>query len=170
MFFCAETGKVGSKKEGPPHYKLGMRQIVDVEGDNGLEVSAPGGTFTARDYSFTLPAGFHGGKQTFLFRNEGPDQWHFMGLMLFPKGVTPAQAEKAVGKFLKAGENAPPPKGVPQPKDVGQTGIFAPGLGGTFEMNFLSGRTYVGICFISDRKGGPPHAIAHHMYKAFAVP
>jgi hypothetical protein len=42
-------------------------------------------------------------------------------------------------------------------------------MGQTFTANFEAGQTYVAACFIQDRKGGPPHAIAHKMYKAFTV-
>jgi hypothetical protein len=32
-----------------------------------------------------------------------------------------------------------------------------------------AGRTYVVLCFVSDKAGGPPHAIAHHLFKVFTV-
>jgi hypothetical protein len=49
--------------------------------------------------------------------------------------------------------------------------VFSSGLGNQFTVpgGFESGRTYVLACFISDRAGGPPHAIAHDMYKVFTV-
>ena len=31
------------------------------------------------------------------------------------------------------------------------------------------GHTYVALCFIQDRDGGAPHAIAHQMYDVFQV-
>ena len=34
---------------------------------------------------------------------------------------------------------------------------------------FESGRTYVALCFVGDKKGGPPHAIANQMFKVFTV-
>jgi hypothetical protein len=43
-------------------------------------------------------------------------------------------------------------------------------MGQTFTTTFKAGRTYLAACFIQDKAGGPPHAIAHHMYKAFKVP
>jgi hypothetical protein len=37
--------------------------------------------------------------------------------------------------------------------------------------DFEAGRTYLLACFVSDKAGGPPHAIGpHKMYEAFQVP
>ncbi len=47
--------------------------------------------------------------------------------------------------------------------------MYSGGLAGTFEANFVSGRTYAVVCFIADRAGGPPHVIAHDMKQVFTV-
>ena len=40
----------------------------------------------------------------------------------------------------------------------------AGGSSGTFETPFVEGNTYVAVCYIQDREGGPPHAIEHQMF------
>ena len=47
--------------------------------------------------------------------------------------------------------------------------MASPGYGSTFTATLEAGRTYVVLCFVSDKTGGPPHAIAHHMFKIFTV-
>ena len=75
-------------------------------------------------------------------------------------------------KMLETEDGGQPPKGLPQPEDVGFSGIFSDALGGQFQLlqgEFESGRTYLFSCFISDRAGGPPHAIAYDMYEAVTI-
>jgi plastocyanin len=171
LMMCALDDAPGeSDKTVKPHYELGMHQNVDVQGPDTVELSAPGGTFRAKDYTFEAPADLKAGRNEFVFLNEGPDQWHFFFLSEYPEGTTVQQAEEAFGKLLAAGEDAPPPAGVPMPKDVLDTFVFSPGMGQTLRTTFKAGQTYLFACFIQDKKGGPPHAIAHKMYKAFTVP
>ena len=44
-----------------------------------------------------------------------------------------------------------------------------PEINFTMEEPFETGRVYVALCFVSDRAGGPPHAIAHDMVKVFTA-
>lgn len=168
LLFCALTEEPGGK-EGAPHFERGMRQDVRAEGDNGEELTARGGRFTAKDYTFETPGQLPAGKSRFVFVNEGPDQWHFMSLSVFPAGVDAEQGEAAFAKLLTLEEGQEPPKDLPMPEDAAETGIFSVGLGQTFEATFEEGRTYVAACFVQDRSGGPPHAVGHKMYKAFTV-
>jgi len=87
--------------------------------------------------------------------------------MEFPKGTTVAQATASLPKLFAS--QGPPPAGVPAPTPVATSQVTSPGYGNTFTATFTSGRTYVVLCFVSDKTGGPPHAIAHHMFKVFTI-
>jgi plastocyanin len=174
LLFCALDGDPtkpktpeGDEASGKPHYELGMVGNVSVEGGGG-EVSAPDGEVVAKDYSFELPQ-LKAGKNSLVFRNDGPKQWHFADIQVFPAGVTEQQAADAFGKLLQGGEDAPPPPGVPLPEEHAFFGVFSPGNGGTYELTLEPGRTYLMACFIQDLAGGPPHAVKYKMFKAFTV-
>jgi hypothetical protein len=163
---CGDTGTAGSKKDGKPHFARGMHAHVTVTGDGGDAAPTADATITAKDYSFTID-GVKAGKQTIAFKNDGPTQWHFGDINVFPQGTTVQQAETAITKLISS--NGPPPPGVPQPDPVVTSQIASPGWGNTFQATMLSGRTYAIFCFATDLAGGPPHAIGKHMYKVFTV-
>jgi hypothetical protein len=163
---CTDTGVVGSTKDGKPHFDRGMYKAVTVTGTGGDVTPTADATITAHDYGFAL-SGIKAGSQTVAFKNIGPNQWHFADILEFAKGTTVAQAQTDIVKLLAS--NGPPPPGVAQPADIGSSQIASPGNGNTLNVTFESGRTYVVLCFVSDKTGGPPHAIAHHMYKIFTV-
>ena len=163
---CSDTGVVGSSKDGPPHFTRGMFKRVTVTGTGGTTEPTADVTLTAHDYGFDTSQ-LKAGTQTVLFKNIGPKQWHFADILEFPKGVTVAQAQTDVTKLLAS--QGPPPAGVPTSTDLGGSQAASPGSANTFSLTLAKGRTYVVLCFISDRQGGPPHAIAHHMYKIFTV-
>jgi hypothetical protein len=163
---CTLTGVVGSSSDGPPHFTRGMYKEVTVTGSGGTTIPTAAATIVAHDYSFELN-GLKPGEQTVAFSNDGPNQWHFADILGFPKGVTVSQAESEIPKLLAS--QGPPPAGVTAPEPVAGSQIASPGYGNTFSATFESGRTYVVLCFVSDKSGGPPHAIAHKMYKVFTV-
>ena len=175
--FCTFTGDASAAApaegeepaEGEPHYALGMAQLVTVAAGEAGELPEADGTITAKDYSFEPDV--EAGDTTINFLNEGPDQVHFAQVSVFPEGTDVAAAEAAWGALMGADEANPPPEGTPEPEDVSFSGIYSSGLGAQFMMpgGFESGRTYVLACFISDRAGGPPHAIGQKMYKIFTV-
>jgi hypothetical protein len=159
----------GGEKEVASHATLGMFQRVTVEGGEDAALDAPNGEFVARDYTFDVPETLDAGKREYVFRNGSTKQYHHMILNEFPAGTTPDQATKATATMFSLEEGQAPPAGTPEPKEAGFTGIFSPGLGQTVELNLKADRTYVAMCFIHDIAGGPPHAIAHKMYKAFTT-
>ncbi len=137
-------------------------------GDAPSTADLPDGpTISARDYEFDV-SGLTAGAQTVTFVNEGPDQVHHAVVMGWPEGMDEAAVNEAIAAFFSAPEGEEP-EGVPEPEDVGETGVFSAGNGGTAEMTFESGRLYSVFCFIGDRAGGPPHAIAYEMYEVFEV-
>jgi len=164
---CFDTGVAGSTKDGPPHFMRGMYKQVTVTGTGGDVPPTADSTLVAHDYGFDV-SGLKSGTHTVAFKNIGPVQWHFAEIVVFPKGTTVAQAQTDVPKLLAAGDG-PPPAGVPQPQDVASSQLASPGYGNTFTATFEKGRTYVVLCFFTDKTGGAPHAISHHMYKVFTV-
>jgi hypothetical protein len=163
---CTDTSVAGSKASGKPHFDRGMYKAVTVTGTGGGVAPTSASTITAHDYGFAL-TGIKPGTQTVAFKNVGPEQWHFAEILEFAKGTTVAKAQAEIPKLLAS--NGPPPAGVVPPSNVAASQVASPGYGNTFSATFAAGRTYVVLCFVSDKKGGPPHAIAHHMYKIFAV-
>ena len=171
VMFCALTGVAEGDKPKAPHYELGMIQELTVSGgDAEPQLPEADGTITATDYAFE--ADLEAGDSSVNFVNEGPAQVHFASVSVYPEGTDAAAAEEAFKALLEAEEGGPPPEGVPQPEDVGFSGIFSEGLGGRFQLvegEFESGRTYLFACFVSDRAGGAPHAIAYNMYEAVSI-
>ena len=105
------------------------------------------------------------------YTNDGPNEVHFASVAVFPEGTTAEDGEAAFAALLELPEDQAPPEGTPEPEDIAFSGIASAGLGIQFEVpgGFESGRTYVLVCFISDRAGGAPHAIANQMYEVFTV-
>lgn len=165
----AEEGQEEEGPAGPAHFTRGMAQVLEVRpGEENVTLPETDGAITAVDYGFEVDVS--DGDQEITFLNDGPDEVHFGSISVFPEGTDEAAAEAAFQTLLQS-EDGPPPEGTVMPEDVGFSGIFSTGLGNTFEMSepFQSGRTYIVTCFIQDRAGGPPHAIAHQMYEVFAV-
>lgn len=176
MLFCALNGDPakprtpdGDEAEGKPHYELGMVvPDVNVAGGGG-ELQAKDGEIVAEDYSFDVPK-LGAGRRQLVFRNEGPKEWHHLVAFEFPSGTTEEAAIAAFQAFGAAeGTGQPPPPGTPEPAEAGYAGIVSPGMSTTFELILNINRTYLFACFISDRSGGPPHAVAHQMVKTFIV-
>jgi plastocyanin len=163
---CGDTGVVGSSTDGQPHFMRGMYKKITVTGTGGAVAPTAAVTLTAHDYSFDVSQ-LRAGTQTIAFKNAGPTQWHFADINVFPKGTTVAQATAALPKLFAS--NGAPPAGVPAPEEVVGSQAASPGNGNTFVATLEKGRTYVVLCFLSDKTGGPPHAIGHHMYKVFTV-
>jgi uncharacterized cupredoxin-like copper-binding protein len=168
VMFCALTGVVEGEKKAP-HYELGMIQELTVSGgDAAPQLPAADGSITATDYAFE--ADLEAGDTSVNFVNEGPEQVHFASVSAYPEGTDAAEAEEAFKALVQA--EGKPPQGLPQSEDVGFSGIYSDGLGGQFQLfqgEFEAGRTYLFSCFIQDRAGGPPHAIAYDMYEAVTI-
>lgn len=166
--FCSITDVVQGDKKAP-HYELGMIQEVTVSGgDVEPQLPEADGTITATDYAFEVD--LEAGDSSVNFINDGPDQVHLTAVELYPEGVDAAAAEAAFKAQIEPG---PLPEGVPTADEgLGFSGIFSEGLGSRFQLDegeFESGRTYLFACFIADRAGGEPHAIAYDMYLAVTI-
>jgi hypothetical protein len=155
--------------EFPP--KLLVSEVT-VSGEKDGELPDTDGTFVARDYGFDVDVG---AGDTYTFSNDGPNQFHQAVLLNFGD-LAPEVVEENLPAFVESFiEGAPPPEvfaGL-DPRsvfDVGESGTFSPGFSGTFSASLESGTTYAVVCFMWDRAGGPPHAVAHNMFEAFRVP
>ena len=168
-----EEGEGGAEGEGaegeeetPGELVIAPLTVTESEGEGQLPETD--GTITATDYSFEVDvqAG-----DSFTFRNESSEQFHHA--IVFDFGtIDPATVEENLPAFL-SDEDAPPP---PEFEELdfeqlegGHSGVFGPGGAGTAVGTFQSGNTYAAVCFISDRSGGPPHAVANDMYEVFQV-
>lgn len=166
-----EEGGEGGPGGGPPPEAILTRTFTVTSAEEGELPELDGNEIVARDYTFDVNV--KAGASEFVFRNEGPAQFHHV--VLFNFGDTEASVvEENLPKFLQGGEDAPPP---PAFRDVdfekleaGDSTVLSPGLGATASAaEFESGSTYAAICFISDRKGGGPHAFEHGMRTVFTV-
>ena len=108
-------------------------------------------TFTLRDFSFGVPAGFSG-RGAVAVTNEGA-QPHELALFALDPGKTLDDAKA----FLLTPPGATPPP-APGKSAGGLVGIM-PGETGYMQLDLKPG-TYVAICFFPDpTKGGLPHAV-----------
>lgn len=158
---------IAESEDAPPPV---FGEPLEVTEGSDAELPDGDGEITARDYDFEVNVS---GPGTMVFRNEGPDQLHHAVLVDFGTNA-PEVVEQAIGPLVQGGEDDPPPdiEGFDMEQvnfDMGGSGVFGPGLGGTFEAEVTSGNTYAVVCFISDKAGGPPHAIGMEMYEVFTV-
>jgi plastocyanin len=178
--FCALDGVAPEGGEAIPegeepesgdlHLTLGMIQPITVtDGAGSAELPETDGAITASDYTFEVDVA--AGSQSVAFTNDGPDQVHHGVFFAFVQGTDETAAAAALDAFLQSDEGAEPPPELDFRASDGLPigGVFSAGLGQTIDFNFEAGRTYAVLCFIQDRAGGPPHAIAHDMKKIFTV-
>ena len=130
--------------------KLDPAQLlaVEVTGDEpDVELEADA-TVEAAEYSFA-PDGLTAGENEIAFDNVGAQPHH---LLIAPlKGDFTKEELEASFKE----EKGPPPF---DEKELQGTTVIEGGESQLVEMDLNSGK-YVMLCFISDRQGGPPHAL-----------
>ena len=139
---------------------------VTVTGAAGGELPDTDGIITVRDYSFDVDVS---AGDTYTFKNEAANESHHAVLINFGD-LDPALVEENLPAFIQADENTPPPDALAEFDDIPGSGVFSPGFSGTFSTTLESGNTYAIACFIQDRAGSAPHAIAYDMFDAFQVP
>lgn len=123
-----------------------------VTGDAGGELPETSGTVDAFDYSFKaieLRAGTH----QVLFRNRGKEP-HFA----LAAPIKPGKTLEDVRKSLKSERGEPP---IIEDETV-ESGILDGGESQAVEFKLRAGK-YAFLCFVPDRKGGPPHAFGEDM-------
>ena len=131
---------------GPPSPKgLTGLEVSGDESDAELEADT---TVTASEYQFEAD-GLEAGKHEIDFENAGAQPHH---LLISPlKGD--ATAEEVEEAFKS--EKGPPPL---EEKGTQATAVIEGGESQLVEVNLKPGR-YAFYCFITDRQGGPPHAL-----------
>lgn len=132
--------------------ETGATAALEVTGEAGpAEPPETDANITAKDYTFAV-SGLKAGKNEIDFENDGKQPHH---LIAFPyrKGATLDEAKR----FLtEEGEGSGPP-----PLDfAGTTRTATLDRGDTqiVKLDLKRGK-YALACFISDRDGGPPHAV-----------
>jgi plastocyanin len=129
--------------------KFGVASFkVEDEADDGAELPTAAAKIEAYEYGFRV-SGLTAGKNTIEFSNTGREPHHVIAVPYRP-GATLAEVRKA---FRSEG-------GADPPLDFENTLYTARIAGGTKQITELAldkpGK-YALLCFVSDRKGGPPH-------------
>jgi uncharacterized cupredoxin-like copper-binding protein len=133
----------------PAHYTAGMLgefTVKDVAStaalpDNAAEVDAS-------EYKFDVK-GLKAGDNSFTFANKG-QQFHHLIAVPLNDGATLDDVTTFLGSDSPSGA---PPVDFDKEQDLAVTG---PGEAQSVSMNLPAG-SYVFLCFINDREGGPPH-------------
>jgi plastocyanin len=121
----------------------------EVEGGSASgELPPAPGLVTAREYEFEAK-GLKTGRNTIGFVNEGKELHHVIAFQ-----IAPGKTAKDVATFFKT-EKGPPP--IVEGTETG-TAVIDGGIQQVTELEFAKPGKYALVCFISDRKGGPPHA------------
>ncbi len=119
-------------------------------GEGGGELPEADGKITAKEYSFET-SGLRAGRNKVEFENAGRELHHVVALPL-RKGATLADARKAFQE--EEGESQGPPPF--DEKNGSETAVIDGGERQVVDLELKKG-DYVMVCFIQDRKGGPPH-------------
>lgn len=157
VYICTEDDEKTKKS----HADLGMIGEMKVDGTSpATELPKADASIVAKEYSFDIQ-GVKAGEQMIDFSNAGPAEIHlFVAAPILP-GKTIDDVKKA---FASQDQNVAPPldfmKAVAGP-------ALDPGLHSVVKATFAPG-DYVFVCFITDRKGGPPH-LAKGMITPFKV-
>jgi hypothetical protein len=132
---------------GPPNPSTVPRIVVSGEvGD--AELPETDATASAFEYGFEAE-GLKSGKNLVLFENSGDEPHH---LEAFP--LLPGRTIEDVKAFVKTEKGKPP---VNFNQEVVTT-ILEGGTSQLVNLELEPGK-YALLCFISDREGGPPHAV-----------
>jgi hypothetical protein len=157
---------------GPTADDFVTASLTVTAGDDDAELPEADGEIVATDYAFDIDVDSSG--STINFRNDGPQQFHHAIVMDF--GTNDPDVVEDEFMTLLESEGDPSAMGDSELDmdqvdfEFGGSGVFGPdGAAGTFDASFQDGNTYVVVCFIQDRTGGPPHAIAYDMWQVFQV-
>ncbi|SRR5712691_6932975 len=131
--------------------KFGLASFKVEGGTNGGgELPKAVAKIEAYEYGFRV-SGLSVGKNTIEFSNTGTEAHHIIAVPYKP-GATLAEVRKA---FMKEG-------GANPPLDFAHVAYTARIDGGTkqiTELDLDKPGKYALLCFVSDRKGGPPHVV-----------
>ena len=134
-------------------------ELTVKAGEGGGQLPRATGKIDAKEYSFTT-SGLKAGPQKVEFANTGKELHHAIGFAVKP-GKTPADLKK----FFESEGKGPPPF---EEKGMFSTAVIDGGQRQVIDLDLKSGK-YALVCFIQDRKGGPPH-VAKGMLSEVTVP
>jgi plastocyanin len=117
-----------------------------TRGSGGAAAPAPAATIRATEYSFEAD-GLEAGRNEVLFDNAGGEP-HFVAAVGLKEGSTIDEARR----FFKTEKGTPP---FDESKSF-STAVVDGGQSQSVELDLEAGR-YVLLCWVPDRKGGPPH-------------
>jgi plastocyanin len=133
--------------EGPPDPKSVTSTAVSGDASDE-EVDANDGTISAFEYGFEAD-GVSADASEIAFENSGEEPHH----IVYSPLTGDATAED-VERFLKSEKGKPPFS----EKEAKNTAVIEGGESQLVGLDLKPGR-YVLLCFVSDRQGGPPHAL-----------
>ena len=138
---------VGSSRR-PPSTPLAR---IEVTGDGDAELPEADGTVEALDHSFS--GELTAGPNSLLLENNGKQWHHFLAARLLD-GSTIEDARK----FFESEEGPPPFEQGPDQSGEVQSAVLEGGTSQIVDADLEPG-TYAFYCFVSDKEGGPPHAL-----------
>jgi hypothetical protein len=149
-YYVVDSETSGGEGEGKPNARKGGVAKLTVTGEASGELPATDATISAKEYGFEVTGDFKAGKNTFTFENTGEELHHVLAFPIV-KGKTIADAKKL---FASQSE----PKGPPPVDFEGgvSTSVLDGGEEQIADFDLKKGK-YALICFINNRKGGPPH-------------
>jgi hypothetical protein len=121
----------------------------EVKAGEGGELPEGDGTVTASEYKFE-GTGLKAGKIKLQLRNEGKQWHHFLAAPLKPNATV-----DQVKKFFKDEKGPPPFAGE---ENGVSSAVMNGGISQVVNVDLKPGK-YAFFCFVSDREGGPPHAM-----------
>jgi hypothetical protein len=122
-----------------------------VEGGEEGELPKTEARIVASEYTFEVE-GLKAGENEVTFENSGQELHHAIG---FP--INPGKSIDDVKKALsEEGEPSGPPPF--DPKGIFGTAVLDGGISQVVNLDLKPGK-YAIVCFIQDRKGGPPHVM-----------
>ncbi|HVE68994.1 MAG TPA: hypothetical protein VNB64_10480 [Solirubrobacteraceae bacterium] len=147
-YYAIAQAESEDEGEGP---KPATARFQVEGGESEGELADQPATITAKDYSFSA-TGLKTGVNRIRFDNRGKELHHVIAFQLAP-GKTVADLKKL---FASEGEPSGPPPFVPG-SETG-TAVLDGGVAQNVELEFPKAGNWALVCFIQDRKGGPPHA------------
>ena len=149
VYFCTF-----SNDAGVAHYTAGMLGEVTVKGTANTDpLPQTSAEVDASEYKFDVN-GLKAGDNTLTFANKG-NQFHHLVAVPLTQGATLDDAKT----FLESSsdESGPPPDNAPVDFSKEQDlAVIGPGDAQVVSLTLDKG-SYVFLCFLSDKTGGPPH-------------
>jgi hypothetical protein len=155
-----QTNSVEQELSEGTYYVVGQNEPetpltrIEVTANGDAELEQPEAKVTAQEYSFSAE-GLKSGEQQILLDNAGA-QWHHFIAQKIGEGNT----FEDVQNFFKAqfsGDEAGGPPPLVQDDGFGST-VLEGGESQVVTENLTPGK-YAFFCFVSDKQGGPPHAV-----------